>query len=129
MGLYPPPRYIEFCAGANGDLGEVPPGIYLFTYLQGAYYSEGLAGGETTPLITKTCSGPGDGMIGEWEWTDPDDHRQGIDIGYFTLSENFVCHVDMGYENQKDTCGPSCCPYGCGYCTDATWHIEWVRAG
>ena len=80
---------------------------------------------EYMPIITKVCSGPGNGMVGEWRWTNESDHTQGIDIGYQTIMEHYIGHVPYRVDTML---GPIICPYGDWYCRDARWYVRWERA-
>jgi hypothetical protein len=74
-----------------------------------------------SPNITKVCSGPGNGMIGNWEWTNPSRHRDGIDIWYYGA---YIGHADFGVDA---TFTPPDCPisppglYNC----HPVWTVTW----
>lgn len=73
------------------------------------------------PVIEKHCSGPGDGLIGEWKWANEDDHTQGIDIWYGGA------HIGHAPYDEEIVFGPIICPYGREYCLDATWYVTWEK--
>ena len=76
------------------------------------------------PLIEKHCSGPGDGLIGEWKWVDGDDHTKGIEIWYMSVWEHYVGFAAYG---EDTVIGPIICPFGEWYRTDATWYVTWEK--
>ena len=73
------------------------------------------------PVIVKVCSGPGHGIIGEWYWTNEDDHTEGIDIWYGGQ------HIGHAPYKEPSFFGPIICPYGSEYCHDATWSVTWEK--
>ena len=76
------------------------------------------------PVIIKVCSGPGNGMIGEWRWIDEEDHEQGIEIWYQTIGEYYIGFCPY---REDQMFGPIICPYGSYNCTDAVWYVQWAQ--
>lgn len=77
---------------------------------------------EWTPSVVKTCSGPGNGMVGEVIQNTSGTWKDGLTIWYQWQGENLM--GGAAYKENK-TLGPVECPYGSWYCQDATWVITW----